>query len=87
MKCNLKVMLSVAAAMAAAAGFTYLTFEEARAAILASLPILAVLLCPLSMLVIMKMMHSSGDGAQCSTGPAKPRESAAESANTAKEAS
>jgi hypothetical protein len=87
MKCNLKVMLSVAAAMAAAAGFAYLTFEEARAAILASLPILAVLLCPISMLVMMKMMHSGGGADQCSTDPAKPRSPAPESANPAKEAS
>lgn len=87
MKCNLKVMLSVAAVMAAAAGFAYLTFEEARAAILASLPILAVLLCPISMLVMMKMMHSGGDGGQCSSGPAKLRSAAAESADPAKEAS
>jgi hypothetical protein len=87
MKCNLKVMLSVAATMAAAAGFAYLTFEEARAAILASLPLLAVLLCPISMLVMMKLMHSGGDGAQRSTGSTQTRGPAAEPVNTAKEAS
>lgn len=72
MKCNLKVMLSVAAAMAAVVGFAYLTLEEARTAILASLPILAVLLCPISMLVMMKLMHAGGKGAQCPTDQAKP---------------
>nr|WP_246295100.1 DUF2933 domain-containing protein [Schlegelella koreensis] len=73
--------------MAASAGLAYLTFEEARAAILASLPLLAVLLCPISMLVMMKLMHSSGDGAQRSTGPTKAHRPAADPVNTAKEVS
>lgn len=84
MECNLKVMLSVAAAMATAAGLAYLSFEAARAAILASLPFLAVLLCPISMLVMMKLMHSSGNGAQCPTDPAKSRAPAAEPVNAVK---
>ncbi len=87
MKCNLKVMLSVAALMAAAAVFAYLTFEEARAGILASLPILVVLLCPISMLVMMKLMHSSSDGDQSSSGASKPRVPAAEPITPTKEVS
>lgn len=86
MKCNLKVMLSVAAALAAVAGFAYLTFEEARAAILASLPVLLVLLCPISMLVMMKLMHSDSHS-ESSTGAAKPRDAAAAPSNAAKELS
>lgn len=87
MKCNLKVMLSVAALMAAAAGFAYLTFEEARAGILASLPILVVLLCPISMLVMMKLMHSSSDGDRSSSGASKPRMPVAEPITPTKEVS
>lgn len=87
MKCNLKVMLSVAAVMAAVAGFAYFTFEEARAGILASLPILAVLLCPVSMLVMMKLMHSDSKESQCSTTSEKPNRPAAEPVNATKEAS
>jgi hypothetical protein len=60
MKCNYKVMLSVALAMLLGTGFAYLTFEDARVGILASLPILAALLCPISLLIMMKFMHSSG---------------------------
>ncbi len=87
MKCNLKVMLSVAALIAAAAGFAYLTFEEARAGILASLPILAVLLCPISMLVMMKLMQPDSNGDQCSSGTSKPRVPAAEPITSTKELS
>ena len=87
MKCNLKVMLSVAALIAAATGFAYLTFEEARAGILASLPVLAVLLCPISMLVMMKLMHSSSDGEQRSGGASKPRAPSAEPITQTKDVS
>lgn len=88
MNCHLKVMLSVAVAMAAGAAFAYFTFEEARAGILASLPILAALLCPVSMLLMMKLMHSEGKEGHCSTDRnTEPRDSAVVSINTAKEAS
>lgn len=65
MKCNFKVMLSVGLAMALGAAFAYLAFEDARVAIVASLPVLAALLCPISMLVMMKFMHSSGQEQAC----------------------
>lgn len=71
MKCNARVMFYVAAAMVAAAGSAYFMFEGARATIIASLPLLAVLLCPLSMLFMMKMMNS--DDRSCSSaGRAQP---------------
>lgn len=60
MKCNFKLMLSVGLVMALGAAFAYLTFEDARVAIIASLPVSAALLCPISMLVMMEFMHSSG---------------------------
>lgn len=74
MNCSIKTMLSVAGAMFLAAGVAYLTFEGARAAILASLPVLLVLLCPISMLVMMKFMHSAGKEEQSGTCP-KPANS------------
>jgi len=69
MKCNFKVMLSVALAMALGAAFAYLAFEEARVGIVASLPVLAALLCPISMLVMMKFMHASGQAQACASKP------------------
>lgn len=65
MKCNFKLMLSVGLVMALGAAFAYLAFEDARLAIVASLPVLAALLCPISMLVMMKFMHSSGQAQAC----------------------
>lgn len=50
--------------MALGAGLAYFLFEDARAAIFASLPVLALLLCPISMLVMMKFMHD-GAGNSC----------------------
>ena len=60
MKCNFKVMLFIGLGMALGAGFAYMAFDDARVAIVSSLPVLAALLCPISMLVMMKFMHSSG---------------------------
>lgn len=77
MKCSFKTMMSVAGAMFLAAGLAYFTFEAARAAILASLPFLLVLLCPISMLVMMKFMHSGGQdehGGSCGRPESKSRE-------------
>ena len=76
MKCNFKLMLSVGLVMTLGAAFAYLTFEDARVAIVASLPVVAALLCPISMLVMMKFMHSNGDAQACaskSDEAAKPR--------------
>ena len=75
MKCNFKLMLSVGLVMALGAAFAYLTFEDARVAIVASLPVLAALVCPISMLVMMKVMHSSGQAQACAI---KAEEAAAE---------
>lgn len=77
MKCSIKTMMSVGGATLLAAGLAYFAFEGARAAILASLPFLLVLLCPISMLVMMKFMHSGGqegDGASCGRPENKSRE-------------
>lgn len=67
MKCNFKLMLSVGLVMSLGAAFAYLAFEDARVAIVASLPVLVALLCPISMLVMMKVMHSSGQAQACAS--------------------
>lgn len=59
MKCNFKTMLSTGAVLLAAAGIAYLSFESARPAILSSLPFIAILLCPISMLFMMMAMGST----------------------------
>ena len=69
MKCNFKVMLFVGIAMALGAAFAYLAFEGARVAIVASLPLMAVLLCPISMLVMMKFMHAGSQPQACASKP------------------
>ncbi|WP_371132933.1 hypothetical protein [Hydrogenophaga sp.] len=51
------------------------------------MPILVVLLCPISMLVMMKLMHSSSDGDQSSSGTSKPRVPSAEPIAPTKEVS
>lgn len=74
MKCNFKTMLSVGLVMAFGAAFAYVAFADARVAIVASLPVLAALLCPISMLVMMKFMHSSGQAQACASKSEKAAE-------------
>lgn len=64
MKCNFRVMLSVAVAMAVGVAAAFFLFEGARGAVLASVPILAALLCPISLLIVMKMMMQTSDQPQ-----------------------
>lgn len=60
MKCNSKTLLWLAAGALLAAGIAYVTIDGAHAAIAASFPFLLFLLCPLSMLFMMKAMHAPG---------------------------
>lgn len=60
MKCSFKTMMYVAGAIFASAALVYFSFEGARLAVLASLPFLLFLACPISMLLMMKVMHSAG---------------------------
>lgn len=71
MKCSVKTMLPAAALLLLGAALAYFSFESARVAILASLPVLLVLLCPISMLLMMKFMHSASkeDHAMASAKP------------------
>jgi hypothetical protein len=59
MKCNTNTMLKTAAALAVVAGLVYFTVPAAQALVLASAPILIALICPISMLFMMKMMNSN----------------------------
>ena len=61
MKCNLKTMLATAFALTFAAAVAYFLFPGAQAFILASAPLLLILVCPVSMLLMMKAM--TGDKA------------------------
>ena len=57
MKCNSRTMLAAALALGLAAVFAYLAFPAAKAFIVASVPVLVALVCPVSMLLIMKTMN------------------------------
>lgn len=62
MKCSIKFMSTTAVALIAALATVYFIFPETQAFLLAALPILAALLCPIAMGVMMFAMrgHSSG---------------------------
>jgi hypothetical protein len=59
MKCNTKTMFSVAVGLFAAAVFAYFAIPAAKAVILGSVPLLFALVCPISMLLMMKAMHGN----------------------------
>ena len=59
MKCNMKTMFSVAVGLFAAAAFAYFAIPAARELIAASVPLLFALVCPISMLLMMKAMHGN----------------------------
>lgn len=70
MKCDSKTMLKTALGLGIALAVAYFTLPAAHAFILASVPILLVLVCPLSMLFMMKAMNGSAKD-----GGAKPDQS------------
>lgn len=59
------INLKVVAALAAAGAVVWVV---APGAVAAALPLLAVLVCPLSMLVMMRAMSGGASGSQSSTG-------------------
>lgn len=65
MVCNTKTMLKVGLGLFASAAIAYITLPEFRSWILAASPTLLFLLCPISMLLCMKMMHGK-NGQGCS---------------------
>ncbi len=58
MKCDTKTMIKVGLGLGVLLALAYFTLPAAHAFILASGPFLLVLLCPLSMIFMMKSMNS-----------------------------
>lgn len=61
MNCNMKTMLKVGLGMLLVTGIAYAALPEFRTWILAASPTLLFLVCPLSMLFCMKMMHGQNE--------------------------
>jgi hypothetical protein len=72
MRCNSRTMLTVGLAMGLAAAIAYFTLPAAQAFILASAPVLLALICPISMLFMMKAMHGSKKNQAVEPKPAPP---------------
>ncbi|MEO7243740.1 MAG: DUF2933 domain-containing protein [Rubrivivax sp.] len=64
MKCNLKTMVTLAAALLAALAIAYFAFPAAQAFIVASAPLLLALICPVMMMVMMWTMRGHGTNAK-----------------------
>lgn len=71
MKCNLKTMVTLAAALLAALAVASFAFPAGQAFILASAPILLALLCPVMMVVMMLTMRGHGTSATAVTTKAE----------------
>lgn len=61
MKCDLKTMLKVGAALAILLGGGFLLFPQFRPAIIGLAPFALFALCPLSMIVMMSAMNKDKD--------------------------
>lgn len=70
MNCNLKLMMKLAAAAAVALALLYFAVPATQSAILASAPLLLLLLCPLSMVVMVLAMNRA-DGQAASSPKCK----------------
>lgn len=70
MRCNTKTMLKVAAGLGLLAVLGYFAFPQFRAFLVASLPVLLTLLCPLSMIFMMKGMNSHQPATEAKPEPA-----------------
>lgn len=75
MKCDLKTMLKTAGVLGLALAVVYFVVPAAQAFIVASAPILVALICPVSMLFMMKAMNGSpkDDGRKTDEAKAPPR--------------
>lgn len=62
MKCDMKTMVKVGLAVSILLAIAYVTLPAARAFISAATPFLLFLICPLSMLFMMKSMKSCDKG-------------------------
>ena len=75
MKCDTKTILKIAGVLGIALTAAYFTVPAAQTFILASAPLLLFLICPLSMLFMMKAMNGSqkDDSEKTAESKAVPR--------------
>lgn len=74
MRCDSKTMLKTAGLLGFALAVVYFTLPAAHAFVLASAPLLVALICPVSMLLMMKVMngHQKEDGPDAEKPRASP---------------
>lgn len=72
MNCNMKTMLKIGIGMLLIAGIAYVALPEFRTWIFAASPTLLFLLCPVSMLLCMKMMNAQNKQSCKKTGRGGP---------------
>lgn len=79
MQCNARTMIKVAAVLGGILAVAYTALPQAREFVVASAPILLILVCPISMLAMMFTMRGkeSGTGAACAREPQSPSPSPA----------
>lgn len=73
MNCNYKTMIKLAIGIGTTLAIAYFALPGAQALILASAPLLAVLICPLAMLVMMKGMGGGAKDEVATPGETKAR--------------
>lgn len=66
--CSLKTMFKVGLVMSAIAGILYVSVPEIRSLILAAAPTLVFLVCPITMLLGMRLMGGKGCGSREAEG-------------------
>lgn len=79
MKCNMKTIMKIGAGIIVLLAVAYAALPQVRPMIAGAFPLLLVLVCPLSMLLMMKGMHS--DRQPASATPQTPRTSLPGEAN------
>lgn len=84
MACSMKTMMKLGVGIAAVALTAYILFPQFRDLIVALAPTLAFLICPLSMLLGMKMMSSQGGQSCQSSAKAAEEKPAATAGNEVK---
>ncbi|MBU6502818.1 MAG: DUF2933 domain-containing protein [Burkholderiales bacterium] len=71
MKCDSKMMVKTAAGLGLALAVAYFALPAAHAFIVASVPFLVTLICPVAMLLMMKGMNENKKGESAQPGEGK----------------